>query len=83
MNFQETVKNIINKILQGKNPKFNIKGQPNIVKQFGKTIQAEVKLIKLQADYGPEAPIVQRNKKELEVEIKKFERISGISWPIK
>ena len=84
MNFAQKVKNLLHDLLNNKNPKITFKGKvdPNVVKQFTTTILKEKEVIVLASEYEIDAPIVVRNRQQLDAEIEKFEKMSGIKWPL-
>ena len=61
----------------------SIKGNPSEIKSFAKTLAGEKRYIQAYKEYGLNNPITHRNKAQLEVAVKQFERKTGIRWPFK
>lgn len=82
--FAQQVRSILSAVLNGENPKVKMrfKGGENAAKKFVKVIMAEKDYIEHATDYGVDAPITMKKRKELAAKIDEFERISGIEWPI-
>lgn len=83
-NFGQQVRSILQALLNGENPqvKLRFKGGENAAKKFVKVMMAEKDYVEHATDYGIDAPIVMKKRKELASKIDDFERISGIEWPL-
>jgi len=77
------VKSILGQMFGGSSVPVNIRGSSNQVKSFTRALAGEKKYIQTAAKYGLDDPRTYKNKYKLQGAIKKFERATGLKWPVK
>jgi hypothetical protein len=81
--FGGAVKLVLSQMFGGSSIPVNIKGSSNQVKSFTKAIAGEKRYIRSAAKYGLDNPRTYKDKYKLQGAIKKFERATGLKWPVK
>jgi len=81
--FGNGVKALLNQMFGGSSVPVNIRGSSNQVKSFTRALAGEKKYIQSAAKYGLDNPRTYKNKFKLQGAIKKFERATGLKWPVK
>tara|TARA_R110000851_G_scaffold309089_2_gene468357 strand:+ start:495 stop:830 length:336 start_codon:yes stop_codon:yes gene_type:complete len=80
--FNRDVSMVLGAMLAGSSIPIKIKGTKSEIKVFTKTMQREKQYIKTAAKYGLDDPRTYRNKYKLKKAISKFERATGLRWPL-
>jgi hypothetical protein len=81
--FGGAVKTIMRQMFGTKVFPVKISGSKNQVSAFAKAIAGEKKYIKTAAKYGLDNPRTYKDKYKLKTAISKFERATGLKWPVK
>lgn len=81
--FGGAVKSILGMMFGGSSVPVNIRGSSSQVKSFTKALGGEKKYIQTAAKYGLDNPRTYKSKYTLQSAIKKFERATGLKWPVK
>lgn len=81
--FAGGVKMMLRHMFGGSSVPVKVRGSSNQVKTFTKTLAGEKKYIKTAAKYGLDNPRTYKDKFRLKGAIKKFERATGLKWPVK
>lgn len=80
--FGGAVKGILRGMFGGAMPNVKIRGKKSDVKSFANTLQSEKSYMDSYIKYGLNSPRTYRNKGKLESAISKFERKTGLKWPL-
>ena len=64
-------------------PNFKIKGTPAEIKSFANVLNREKQYMETYVDLGLDNPQTYKDKYKLDQAITKFERRTGIKWPLK
>lgn len=81
--FAENVKAMILALFNGDKLPAKIKGSSSQIKVFTQAVFAECAYLRLAMQFGEEHPNTVRTKSELNSAIRRFERVTGIEWPIR
>jgi hypothetical protein len=81
--FGSAVKLILKGMFGGSSIPVNIRGNSRQVNSFAKTLASEKKYVQTAAKYGLDNPRTYKDKFKLNGAIKKFERATGLKWPVK
>jgi hypothetical protein len=81
--FGGAVKSILGQMFGGSSVPVNIRGSSNQVKTFTRALAGEKKYIRTAAKYGLDNPRTYKDKFKLRGAIQKFERATGLKWPVK
>ena len=81
--FGGAVKLILKQMFGGSSIPVNVRGNSSQVKSFSKALGSEKKYIKTAAKYGLDNPRTYKDKFKLRGAIQKFERATGLKWPVK
>lgn len=81
--FGGAVKLILSQMFGGSSVPVNIRGSSTQVKNFTKALAGEKKYVQTAAKYGLDNPRTYKDKFKLKGAIKKFERSTGLKWPVK
>jgi hypothetical protein len=81
--FDESVKKLLRALLVGQPLPVSIKGTPDQVSALKATLNAEADYISSYIFNSAESAETMRKKINLNVQIKEFERITNMKWPLK
>jgi len=79
----EIIKTVLSVMFTGSPLPLQVRGTPKQVDRFAKAIAAEKGYAAAFNKYGLNSPATYRSKYRLDSAIKKFERDTGIVWPIR
>ena len=80
--FGITLKQLLKKMFGGERVPILVKGTPKQIKAFARALVHERDYYKHYKKYGLDDPRTYRSKYRLKTAIKKFERRTGIKWPL-
>lgn len=80
--FGGAVKSILRGMFGKGMPNVKIKGKKSDVKSFADTLNSEKKYMDTYIKYGLDSPRTYRNKGKLQRAVSKFERKTGLKWPL-
>ena len=80
--FNRDVSMVLGAMLAGSSIPIKIKGTKSEIKVFTKAMQREKQYIRTAAKYGLDDPRTYKNKYKLQRAISKFERATGLRWPL-
>jgi len=81
--FAENVKALIMALFHGDKLPAKIKGSSSQIKAFTQAVMAECAYLRLSMQFDKEHPQVVKLEAQLDGAIRRFERITGIEWPIR
>jgi hypothetical protein len=81
--FEENVKSLVTALFSGSKIPAKIKGSKRQVKAFAEVLIAECAYLKIHSKVGEGHPETVRVYAELDGAIRRFERATGINWPIR
>lgn len=81
--FGSWAKSLLGTMFSGGEIPVNIKGKPDQVKSFAKTLGREKRYLQNWKDFGLDDPKTYKSKMNLDKSIKGFQRKTGIKWPFK
>lgn len=81
--FAKNVKNLIIALFQGDKLPAKIKGKSSQIKVFSQALIAETAYLRCVMQFGEEHPESVKLEAQLDTAIRRFERVTGIEWPIK
>tara|TARA_Y100001938_G_C8037962_1_gene404472 strand:- start:621 stop:989 length:369 start_codon:yes stop_codon:yes gene_type:complete len=81
--FGGAIKMIMQRMFGGGSIPITVRGNRRQVKSFAKTIAGEKNYYKNYTKYGLNNPKTYRSKFQLNKQVRKFERATGLKWPFK
>lgn len=81
--FAAWVQYLLSKMYKGRRIPVRVRGNRIEVERFTDTLVNEKKYMDLIKKFGLDDPMTYKQKSRLDLAIKKFERESGITWPIR
>ena len=81
--FAAWIQYLLSKMYKGRRIPVRVRGNRIEVERFTDTLVNEKKYMDLIKKFGLDDPMTYKQKSRLDLAIKKFERESGITWPIR
>ena len=81
--FAAWIQYLLSKMYKGRRIPVRVRGTRIEVERFTDTLVNEKKYMDLIKKYGLDDPMTYKQKSRLDLAIKRFERESGITWPIR